>query len=165
MHYRQLERCKLWVLTKSGWNFDAHVTIDFKCIQELQWWLRTLPTTECPIQRGNPTIVMTTDASNKGWGAALLGICTGGRFSLKESVLSINSKETLAPYYGLRSFASRLSNHHILIKSDNTTATSYIKNQGGMQSPSRDKIAKDISGCQLKTFKSFIFLRKNLYLT
>ena len=38
------------------------------------------------------------------------------------------------PLYGFRSFAQKLAGQHVLIKSDNTTAISYITNMGGMQS-------------------------------
>ena len=72
------------------------------------------------------------------------GITVNGHFSLKELPLSINTKETLAIWYGLRSHRELLKKKHILIQSDSTTAISYVKKFGGMQSELRDKIARDI---------------------
>ena len=56
---------------------------------------------------------------------------------------SINTKETLAVFYAIKSFRSQLANQHVLIKSDNTTAISFIAKMGGMSSELCDKIAVD----------------------
>ena len=42
-----------------------------------------------PIYRGNPTIVLTTDASKRGWGAVVEGDRTGGFFG-EEEIYNVN---------------------------------------------------------------------------
>ena len=84
------------------------------------------------------------DASSYAWGCYYDGNIAQGYFSPLELPLSINSKETLAIWYGLHSFRHQLSDSHVLIQSDNTTAISYVTKMGGMQSELRDKISRDI---------------------
>ena len=142
--YRHLERCKVYHLKKSGWNYNSTCVIDFKAIKDLKWWCRNTVNASAPIARESPNIMITTDASSRGWGSDLNGKCANGHFSTEEQSFSINTKETLAILFALRSFKNDLRGRHVLIKSDSTTAISYVKKMGGMESLLRDNIAKDI---------------------
>ncbi len=70
-HYRHLERLKQTTLAYHNDNFDAPVTLNFRCVKMLRWWIHTLPTTSAPIQQGQMTITIYTDACDDGWGAFL----------------------------------------------------------------------------------------------
>ena len=143
MFYRNLERCKLYYLCKHHGNYNAMCNIDFKCMKELEWWCTHSENSSAPINRGPPEIMITTDASLKGWGSSLASKCAHRRFNLQESCYTINTKETLAIYLALRSFAHEFKGKHVLIKLDSTTAISYIKKMGGMESLLRDQIATE----------------------
>lgn len=45
--------------------------------------------------------------------------------------LNINVLEILAVKFALQSLCPKMSNNHICIRSDNSSAVSYINNQGG----------------------------------
>ena len=94
LHYHTLERCKIYYLQKSGWNYDASAILDFKCICEIKWWKHNISRAWAPIRRKNPEIVMTADACKHSWGACIEGVCTNGHFSKNEMCLSMNTKET-----------------------------------------------------------------------
>ena len=87
---------------------------------------------------------MTFDALGYGWGCNFNGQTTNGHFSEAELPLSINTKETLAIWYGFSSFSHLLGNSHIKLLSDNTTMVSYVKCFGGMTSELRTKIVHDL---------------------
>ena len=144
MYYRNLERTKLRALRLSAWNWNATCRLSTECKQEMTWWLDNIPHCSAPIFRPNPRLTLTTDASSFGWGADFYGQKAGGHFSPAELPLSINSKETLAIWYGFRSFFHRLKGCDVLILSDNTTAVSYVRKMGGMQSELRCRIVQDL---------------------
>ena len=145
MYYRALERFKNYSLGCNKYNFKVCVTLDPASLWCLAWWRRNVPDAVAPIRLlTNPSEIIFTDASSYAWGCYYDGNIAQGYFSPLELPLSINSKETLAIWYALRSFRQQLSDSHVLIQSDNTTAISYVAKKGGMQSELRDKISRDI---------------------
>ncbi len=78
--------------------------------------------------------VVSTDASNLGWGALSDGKPIFGLRSKEEGYLHINCLEMLAVYLGLRTFLPDLRGHHILVRSVSMTVASYINRQGGLSS-------------------------------
>ena len=46
--YRNLERCKIYHLKKSGWNYNSLCKLDFKCIKELKWWCKNTKNSSSP---------------------------------------------------------------------------------------------------------------------
>ena len=80
----------------------------------------------------NPDLTLTTDASNTGWGATCKEQQTGGLWSAKEHCFHINHLEMKAVLFGLQSLCSDLTDKHIRIQSDNTTAVSYINAMGAL---------------------------------
>ena len=144
LHYRSLERVKVKALKANKGCFEALCTLSEGCLRDLHWWVAHLPTAVAPISRGTASSVMTTDASDVAWAACFDGEWANGPFSLMEAPFSTNSKEVLAVLYGLKSFASRLANQHILIMSDSTTAVSVVKKMGSMDSFVHDLLATQI---------------------
>ncbi len=78
--------------------------------------------------------VVTTDASNTGWGALCEGKPTFGHWSKTESGFHINCLEMLAVCRACQFFLPDLIGRHVLIRSDKMSVVSYINHQGGVSS-------------------------------
>ena len=144
LFYRHLESAKDSALKSAKGNFDATMSLDSECRDEVSWWLRNIHKVYKPITREGPSKVISTDASLLGWGAVYDSKSTGGEWKEIEKSMHINELELLAILFGLKSFFNDTSHIHIRIKSDNITAVTYINNKGGVKSLKCHKIAKDI---------------------
>lgn len=103
----------------------------------LEWWFHRqnlLCGTTFP--RPTPSVTLTTDASQSGWGAHLDDLSVAGTWSPTEKLLHINLLELLAVQKALQHMTSRVMYRTVLIKTDNSTVVSYINRQGGTHSPS-----------------------------
>jgi len=95
------------------------------------------------IQTGRFKREIFSDASLTGWGASSALDRTHGWWSNEERELHINALELKAAFYGLKCFASDLSNCEILLRIDNTTAIAYI-NRFGSVNPLLSSLSKAI---------------------
>ena len=118
------------------------VTAEMK--QDLTWWSQSLHIQRRVIDRGNPDLVITSDASNQGWSALCDSQQTGGRWKKEEIGQHINCLELLAICHSVRAFCSNKSNVHVKIMSDNTSAIAYINKMGGCKSPELNKLAVEL---------------------
>ena len=59
-------------------------------------------------------------------------------------MLSINTRELLAVYYGLRFFSPQITNSTVALFADNSTVIAYLRNQGGTRSELLNSIAQRI---------------------
>ena len=107
-----------------------NVTSEMK--SELKWWSDNIETQNRLINRGNPNISITTDASLEGWGAIRNTESVNGRWNENETKFHINYLELLAIYYALKTLCKDLQDKHIQILSDNATAVGHINNMGGI---------------------------------
>ena len=155
LYYRSLERCKLRALRLNQGKWDSNCRLNFAAKTDLQWWIQNLPHCSAPIFRPNPQLLLQTDACQDSWGAVFKDFVAQGYFSEKEKPLSINTKETLAILYGFRSFAHHFRNAPVKIESDSTTAISYVRKFGGMNSELRSKIVTDL-WCLADSINSWI---------
>ena len=96
------------------------------------------------IMHTNPSLTLTTDASNTGWGAVCRGQQTGGLWSTKKHCFHINYLEMKVVLFGLQSLCSDLTDKHIRIQSDNTSTVSYINAMGGIKSTDCNDMALQI---------------------
>ncbi len=78
--------------------------------------------------------VVSTNASNTGWGALCEGNPTFGSWSIAESRLHINWLEMMAVFRALQTFLPDLKGHHMLVCSDSMTVVAYINSQGRLTS-------------------------------
>ena len=93
-----------------------------------------------PLIISDPTWIITTDASPFGWGATILHKPSGysrstkGQFSPEEEINSSNWKETKALVLAVCAFKDLILRDpgHLHIRSDNTTALSYLRKFGGV---------------------------------
>ena len=143
-HYCSLGLIKLEALTMNKWNWDAKCVIYGQAISDLKWWISTLPNTAAPIMRNKPEMALSSDASDQGWGAEFQGRIEQGRFDPIQSKYHINTKEVIAAYYGILSFQLYFTKNHLLLRCDNTTAISNIKEMGTTISPLRDGFCRKI---------------------
>ncbi len=97
----------------------------------------------CDLRHGAQKVV-TTDASNKGWGALCEGKPTFGLWSEEESGLHINCLERLAVCRACQFFLPDIRGHHVLIPSDSMSVVSYINHQGGLVSKRLCTLAKGL---------------------
>ncbi len=88
--------------------------------------------------------VVTTDASNKGWGALCEGKPTFGLWSEEESGLHINCLEMLAVCQACQFFLPDIWGHHVLIHSDKRSVVSYLNHEGGLVSKRLCTLANDL---------------------
>ena len=134
LYYRYLEICKNRALYRAKGNFDTSIVLTVKAFSELSWWLDNVQTVSRPIKTPSIDLTVYSDASLEGWGGTDLHSTVDGRWSVSELALHINTLELHAAKLCLFSLAAGLSNLHIRILLDNTTAISYINHMGGTHS-------------------------------
>ena len=103
-----------------------------------------MPTAKFDIQKKHISVIIQTDASNAGWGAVVDSSRTGGRWALEEAESHINVLELKAALLGLKALCGNISDSHIQLQMDNTTAVTYVNNKGGTHSVECNHIAQDI---------------------
>ncbi len=144
LYYWHLERDKTAALAIAHGNFDAKMTLSEQSALELKWWSANVVDAFKPISHGEPSLVITTDASLSGLGAECRSITTGGMWSHIEVREHINYLELLATFLGLKTFAKTISNSHIRLRIDNTSAVSIINNMGTSHSEKCNSLAKQV---------------------
>lgn len=140
IHTRALEQCKIAGLQANRMSYSGLVSLPTKCKEDLLWWLNNINTGFNHLKRDHYDLRLTTDASRTGWGSERDGVISRGNWSLEERSYHINALELLAIQYGLLALA-KVTNSNILVRSDSTTAISYINRYGGCRSSSCHMIA------------------------
>uniref|UniRef100_A0A8D8SW92 Polyprotein P3 n=1 Tax=Cacopsylla melanoneura TaxID=428564 RepID=A0A8D8SW92_9HEMI len=106
-----------------------------RALQEIRWWLENL-VQSAPLHPPIRRIFVSTDASNWGWGATISGVHLSQKWTKEQELWHINRKEL----YGVRAVILRnqglLTNHSLILQSDNQTVCAYIRKQGGLRSAS-----------------------------
>ena len=144
MYYRELEKCKVQSLARSGGNFGRKAYISEEVANELQWWIGNIFDAFAPIKLPSFDLAMFSDASLEGWVGTNQVTEIGGRWNCMENKCHINSLELQTAFFCLKAFCRNKTRLHVLLKLDNTTAIAYINEKGGTISASCNKLAKDI---------------------
>ena len=144
LYYKYLERDKIYFLNLNKGNYDAEMILSDESKEEISWWSNTIENSFKTIKTPPTDEVITTDASNLGWGAVYKDQTSGGQWDLEEEKMHINVLELKAVFFALKSFLANAHNKHIQIKTDNTTTVAYINNFGGVKSIECHKVARDI---------------------
>ncbi|KAI2654623.1 Transposon Ty3-G Gag-Pol polyprotein [Labeo rohita] len=135
-----------------------HVNVDRACVKalapwkDLQWYKRGVPLGLVCRRK-----VVTTDASNRGWGELCDGSPAFGLWSKAEEGFHINCLEMLAVCHALCAFLPDLKGHHVLVRSDSMTVVSYINRQGGLSSRLLFTLVKDLlewAQCNLASLRA-----------
>ena len=134
IHYRHIEFDKKVSLKMSYGNYDGPCFLSDGAIEEILWWKHHIDDAFAYI-KATPSVdyVVYTDASNEGWGAAdKMFPSINGRWSWEEKLLHINVLELKAIELAILAYVPLQPEvKHLRIKSDNTTAISYVNKQGG----------------------------------
>ena len=153
LHYRELEKNKISALARHCGHFDRQMQLSKPAWKELEWWIQNIDTSVCELNKGTPTLCITSDASGLGWGATDGITEIGDRWNPHEILRAqnneINYLELLASFLALQSFCKNLRQTHVLLRSDNTTAIAYINKMGGVRSPACNALAQTMwSWCE-----------------
>ena len=97
-YYRWLEKDKKHALKVNKGNFTALMSLPDRAKTELQWWSNNITTGYNYIVHALMSATVYSDASLKGWGAAMNYSPTGGIWSHQESTHHINYLELLAAF-------------------------------------------------------------------
>ena len=121
----------------------ALVSWDASCRRDLQWW--SVPPHLCvgvDLSLPRPDLVLYTDASDTGWGALLGFDHLSGWWSLDVSLYSINHRELLAIFLAIRGCLPILKGQTVSLFTDNTSALSYLRKEGGTRSSTLNEVAQ-----------------------
>ena len=150
LHYRALQRMFIAALHKKG-HFTRskmfQIPLTKEATSELKWWSSEKLNHINRMALNPPAIdmIVSTDASKKGWGASFLDQRTGGQWKKEESRAHINVLELKAAYLAIQAFVKEtMRPRHIQVLMDNTTAVSYINKRGGTHSPTLASLALEI---------------------
>lgn len=146
LFYRQLENEKIIALKQACGQFESKMQFSHTAKSDINWWLENIHEVVNPICRGEPDVVIETDASMKGWGGVCrhLNLIAGGPWKVDEANYHINVLELQAALYTLKSFFSDKKNIHIQLLMDSVTAVYYVREQGGCKSLKCNEIAREI---------------------
>ena len=87
---------------------------------------------------------VTTDASLSGWGAVWQNRTAQGLWPVPDRSEHINVLELRAVHMALQSFLPFLREKHVLVRTDNVSAVSYINHQGGTRSARLLQVSRDL---------------------
>lgn len=147
IYCRFLQRDLNCALQESNRDYNLAMTISIDARQELQMWHRNLLNWNgCAMIIPQPTVVIQTDASTKGWGAVCLntGRKTNGLWSREEKKLHINCLELMTAWFAIQTLVKISPSVHVRLQMDNASAVAYINRQGGTRSHQLNLIAKNI---------------------
>ncbi len=112
---------------------------------------QTLPWTDLaflragvPLEQVSRHVVVTTDASSTGWGATCNGQAASGLWTGPRLLWHINCLELLAVHLAWRQFWPLLLGKHVLVRTDNSAAVSYINRMGGIRSLRMSQLARHL---------------------
>ncbi|XP_073677299.1 uncharacterized protein [Garra rufa] len=136
-------------------HLNRKVTVSALCVRAVRYWRnRSFLESGTPLGVVSMRKVVTTDASLSGWGAVCEGRIAKGKWPASLKCAHINYLELLTVFLALKHFVQFLWNHHVLIRSDNTTAVAYINRQGGTRSPRLHSLAQKLIVWGRKHFHS-----------
>ncbi len=136
LHMRPLQ----WWLRTTGFsprgNPFRKIKVTRRCLRALDmwkkpWFLSKGPVLGAPCRR----VMLTTNASLTGWGVVMSGCSAQGLWEDPHLTWHINWLEMLAGFQALKHYLPDLRDHHVLVRTDNTSVVSYINHQGGLRLP------------------------------
>ncbi|KAK7109102.1 hypothetical protein V1264_013207 [Littorina saxatilis] len=141
LFYRKLESVKKAALKKEKGNYDSCTVLSVTAKDELSWWIENVSTAYNVIAVSQPDITVASDASLSGWGCVCEEERSGGLWLPTEAAFHINYLELKAAYFALKCFESKVSQKHVRLLLDNSTAVACINNMGTSHSDSCNDLA------------------------
>ena len=123
---------------------DALISWDNFCHLNLRWW-SVASHLDGGVSLGlpHPQLLLFMDASDSGWGATLGDNRLSGLWSRDVSTFSINHRDLLAVLLAVRGFLHLLRGQSVSF-TDNSTALSYLRKEGGTRSSTLNVVAQAI---------------------
>jgi len=144
LFYQELQKLVL-KKHRRHYRWSAKVCITTLAQKELLWWEKEAKRHNgIPIHAPQPSLIITSDASLRGWGAICGNQKAGEVWDTVEQEKHINELELLAAFLGLQRFARHLRDSAVLLRLDNTTAVAYINHQGGTRSSKLGRLAVEM---------------------
>jgi hypothetical protein len=144
-HYRCLQRQFLKESARADGNLSAIISLDREAILDLDWWASNVEAVNGrPLSTLEPDLVIFSDASLSGWGAALNDASAKGPWTGEDRSRHINELELLAALFALKSFTSQASRVSVRLMLDNITAVHYVNKSGGSRSEALCRISAEI---------------------
>jgi hypothetical protein len=145
LHYRTLQMCQTQALLQGNQSYESPVVLTQDCINELNWWTSEIETWNGrSLIRVAPDMIITTDASKKGWGAECSGVTTQGLWAKEEATQHINVLELKAVLFAVKGFVKEKTPTHIHVRIDNTVAVANINKKGGTKSKPLLEVTRDL---------------------
>ena len=145
LFYRYLENDKTEALEINSGNFESEVVLSVEAKEEILWWIDNIWNSETDIGEPNsPDMIVSTDASLKGWGAVTELHKIGGRWNDSELGNHINVLELMAILFAIKALTKGSTVKHVRIRTDSMTAVCYLNKLGGTKSLKCHKIVKEI---------------------
>ncbi len=169
LHMRPLQHWLHSRVPRWAWRRGAlQVNITQECRRSFSPWTDlAFLRAGVPLEQVSRHVVVTTDASSTGWGATCNGQAASGLWMGPRLLWHINCLELLAVHLALRQFRPLLLGKHVLVRTDNTAAVSYINRMGGIRSRRMSQLARHLllwshrgsNRCALSTFRGCSIVR------
>ncbi len=159
LHMRPLQHWLHSRVPRWAWRRGAlRVNITQECRRSFSPWTDlAFLRAGVPLEQVSRHVVVTTDASSTGWGATCNGQAASGLWTGPRLLWHINCLELLAVHLALRQFRPLLLGKHVLVRTDNTAAVSYINRMGGIRSCRMSQLARHLllwSHTRLKSLRA-----------
>ncbi len=156
LHMRPLQHWLNSRVPRWAWRRGTlRVGISQQCRRSLSPWTDlAFLRAGVPLEQVSRHTVVTTDASSMGWGATCNGQAASGLWTGPRLLWHINCLELWAVHLALWQFRPLLLGKHVLVRTDNTAAVSYINRLGGIRSHRMSQLARHLLLWSHKQFKS-----------
>ncbi len=146
LHMRPLQHWLHSRVPRWAWRRGTlRVGISQQCRRSLSPWADlAFLRAGVPLEQVSRHTVVTTDASSMGWGATCNGQAASGLWTGPRLLWHINCLELWAVHLALRQFRPLLLGKHVLVRTDNTAAVSYINRLGGIRSHRMSQLARHL---------------------
>ena len=144
LHMRPLQHWLHDRVPRRAWHAGTHrVSVTALCRRALSPWNDpSFLQAGVPLGQASSHVVVSTDASNTGWGAVCRGHAAAGLWKGAQLHWHINRLELLAVFLALHRFLPVLERQHVLVRTDSTAAAAYINRMGGMRSRRMSQLAR-----------------------
>ncbi|GFO07303.1 tyrosine recombinase xerc [Plakobranchus ocellatus] len=154
LYHRHLEILKMNSL-KTVYDFERLILLSEEAMSDLKWWLNDGLKSKKSLVREKPRATIKSESSGYAWGAVMNNTdsdtsnnVTHGMWRDDERKEHINVLELKAAMLAVQSLCRELTDCHVRIEIDNTTAVAYINSMGGTNSLK----CNDIIGHRCQTF-------------
>jgi len=129
---------------RETWEWDYMVEVSEEAKEDAHFLLEAISVFNgAPAWKPATVVVMASDASTLGWGAACWGQRAGGRWDGEAQHFHVNTLEMIAVYRALLSFERSLTGQRVRILTDSMTVKAELT-RGGSRDPTRQSLIRQI---------------------